>query len=68
MDLALTFHIGLTLRIPRTAEPREDDVRILPFGPVWATLGNEITLIGIKLGLLHDPRQRTPYFFPMRFG
>ena len=68
MDLALTFHIGLMLRIPRTAEPQEDDVRILPFGPVWATLGNELTLIGIKFGLLHDPRQWASYLFPMRFG
>ena len=35
MDLALTFHIGLILRIPRTAEQQEDDLRILPFGPVF---------------------------------
>ncbi|UUP20063.1 hypothetical protein [Nitratireductor thuwali] len=32
MDLALTFHIGLSLRIPRTAEQQEGDQRILPFG------------------------------------
>ncbi|MEP0321834.1 gamma-glutamylcyclotransferase family protein [Bauldia litoralis] len=35
MDLALTFHIGLIFRIPRTEEQQEDDVRILPFGPVF---------------------------------
>lgn len=35
MDLALTFHIGLILRIPRTAEQQEGDQRILPFGPVF---------------------------------
>jgi hypothetical protein len=35
MDLALTFHIGLILRIPRTEEQQEDDLRILPFGPVF---------------------------------
>ena len=35
MDLALTFHIGLILRIPRTEEQLEDDLRILPFGPVF---------------------------------
>ena len=35
MDLALTFHIGLMLRIPRTEEQREGDLRILPFGPVF---------------------------------
>lgn len=34
MDLALTFHIGLMLRIPRTKEQQESDVRILPFEPV----------------------------------
>ncbi|MGH6964303.1 MAG: gamma-glutamylcyclotransferase family protein [Phenylobacterium sp.] len=32
MDLALTFHIGLMLRIPRTEERQADDLRILPFG------------------------------------
>ncbi|MCT9000646.1 gamma-glutamylcyclotransferase family protein [Chelativorans intermedius] len=35
MDLALTFHIGLSLRIPRTAEQQDGDQRILPFGPVF---------------------------------
>lgn len=35
MDLALTFHIGLMLRIPRTEEQQQDDLRILPFGPVF---------------------------------
>lgn len=35
MDLALTFHIGLILRIPRTEEQRENDLRVLPFGPVF---------------------------------
>lgn len=35
MDLALTFHIGLILRIPRTEEQQEDDLRILPFGRVF---------------------------------
>ena len=35
MDLALTFHIGLLLRIPRTAEQREGGLNILPFGPVF---------------------------------
>ena len=34
MDLALTFHIGLMLRIPRTAEQQKNDLRILPFEPV----------------------------------
>jgi hypothetical protein len=35
MDLALTFHIGLILRIPRTEEQEEDGLQILPFGPVF---------------------------------
>lgn len=34
MDLALTFHIGLMLRIPRTIEQQENDTRFLPFAPV----------------------------------
>lgn len=35
MDLALTFHIGLMLRIPRAEKQQENDLRILPFGPVF---------------------------------
>lgn len=35
MDLALTFHIGLLVRIPRTEKQQEDDLRILPFGPAF---------------------------------
>jgi hypothetical protein len=35
MDLALTFHIGLMLRIPRSQEQQRDDMRLLPFGPVF---------------------------------
>jgi cation transport regulator ChaC len=35
MDLALTFHIGLILRMPRTEEQQEDDLHIIPFGPVF---------------------------------
>ena len=35
MDLALTFHIGLILRIPRTEKQQDSDLRILPFGPVF---------------------------------
>lgn len=38
MDLALTYHIGLILRIPRTEEQRQDDLRLVPFGPVFAKL------------------------------
>ena len=38
MDLALTFHLGLMLRIPRTAERQEGGLRIVPFGPVFEKL------------------------------
>ena len=38
MDLALTFHIGLILRIPRTEEQQSDDQRLIPFGPVFEKL------------------------------
>lgn len=38
MDLALTFHIGLMLRIPRTEEQQRDDQRLIPFGPVFDKL------------------------------
>jgi hypothetical protein len=46
MDLALTFHIGLILRIPRTEEQQLDDLRILPFGSVFQKMeevGNAVT-------------------------
>src|SRR6202047_1390145 len=45
MDLALTFHIGLILRIPRTEEQQEDDLRILPFGPVFEKIGEAGTAV-----------------------
>lgn len=35
VDLALTFHIGLMLRIPRSEKQQQDDLRILPFGLVF---------------------------------
>lgn len=35
MDLALTFHIGLIIRIPRTEEQQEDDLHLIPFGSVF---------------------------------
>jgi hypothetical protein len=38
MDLALTFHIGLILRIPRTEQQQRDDMRLLPFGPLFEKL------------------------------
>jgi hypothetical protein len=38
MDLAVTFHMGLCLRIPRTQEQRKSDRRIIPFGDVFSRL------------------------------
>jgi hypothetical protein len=35
MDLALTFHVGLIIRVPRTEEQREDDLHLLQFAPVF---------------------------------
>ena len=35
MDLALTFHIGLMLRIPRTEAQQQQDQRLVPFGDVF---------------------------------
>lgn len=35
MDLALTFHLGLILRVPRTEDQQRNDLRLLPFGPVF---------------------------------
>ncbi|AQQ07369.1 gamma-glutamylcyclotransferase [Roseibium algicola] len=46
MDLALTFHIGLILRIPRTEEQKRDDLRIIPFGAIFEKTeeaGNAVT-------------------------
>ncbi len=45
MDLALTFHIGLMLRIPRTEEQQEEDIRILPFGPVFEKMEEAVTAV-----------------------
>lgn len=38
MDLALTFHIGLLLRMPRSQEQQVRDLRILPFGAVFTQI------------------------------
>lgn len=49
MDLALTFHVGLIFRIPRTEEQQEDDLRVLPFGPVFEKLEE----VGVALAQAH---------------
>ncbi|MBB3162395.1 hypothetical protein HFO04_00590 [Rhizobium laguerreae] len=38
MDLAVTFHMGLCLRIPRTQRQRIESRRVLPFGEVFNKL------------------------------
>jgi hypothetical protein len=38
MDLVVTFHIGLCLRVPRTQRQQVNDRRVLPFGDVFAKL------------------------------
>jgi hypothetical protein len=38
MDLALTFHVGLCLRIPRSEKPKLSDLHIEPFGECWRCL------------------------------
>ena len=45
MDLALTFHIGLCLRIPRTREQQANDRRILPFGTVFSKLTDVVDAV-----------------------
>jgi len=37
MDLALTFHVGLCLRIPRTERDRGDDSSLEPFVSCWTS-------------------------------
>ena len=58
MDLALTFHIGLILRIPRTEEQQRDDVRLLPFGRVYEMMedaGAAVAQAHNLAGYHHDP-------------
>ena len=38
MDLALTFHIGLCMRIPRSEEPSPADLALGPLVACWRTL------------------------------
>lgn len=38
MDLAVTFHMGLCLRIPRTEKQKLSDRMVLPFGSVFSAL------------------------------
>jgi hypothetical protein len=38
LDLAVTFHMGLCLRIPRTSKQKVSDQRVVPFGAVFTKL------------------------------
>ena len=42
MDLVVTFHIGLCLRVPRTEKQHFEDSRVVPFGAVYVKL-DELT-------------------------
>lgn len=51
MDLALTFHIGLTLRIPRSEQQQIDDFRVIPFGAVFEKLEEATDALSQALSL-----------------
>jgi len=57
MDLALTFHIGLILRIPRTEEQQRDDMRLLPFGPVFEKMEEAGDAVTQALSFVHSDRR-----------
>jgi hypothetical protein len=38
MDLAITFHVGLCLRIPRTEKPKPEDIPLEPFAACFRML------------------------------
>jgi hypothetical protein len=38
MDIAVTFHMGLCLRVPRTQQQRKSDRNIRPFGAIFTKL------------------------------
>ncbi len=46
MDLAVTFHMGLCLRIPRTEKQRKSDKRVIPFGGVFKGLAEATDALG----------------------
>jgi hypothetical protein len=46
LDLAVTFHIGLCLRIPRSEKQTPDSRRLLPFGQVFTQLAQTAEALG----------------------
>ena len=45
LDYAVTFHMGLCLRIPRNLQQRPMDRQVLPFGPVFDELEGATTAL-----------------------
>lgn len=46
MDYAVTFHMGLCLRIPRTEQQRQTDINVRPFASVLTKLGELSDAVG----------------------
>jgi hypothetical protein len=46
LDLAVTFHMGLCLRIPRTQQQRKSDRNVRPFGAVFTKLRESSDALG----------------------
>jgi hypothetical protein len=46
MDLAVTFHMGLCLRIPRTQQQRRSDLSVRPFANVFTKLREAADALG----------------------
>ncbi|UGX93681.1 gamma-glutamylcyclotransferase [Bradyrhizobium barranii subsp. barranii] len=51
MDLALTFHIGLILRIPRTEDQQQGDLHIVPFASVYEKMEEAGTAVTQAMNL-----------------
>ncbi|WP_265519240.1 hypothetical protein [Nitratireductor luteus] len=51
MDLAVTFHIGLCLRIPRTEKQLVDDRRVVPFDKTFVKLSEASDALSAALNL-----------------
>jgi hypothetical protein len=51
MDLVVTFHIGLCIRMPRTQKQKVDDQRVVPFGPVFTKLSETMDAVSQALSV-----------------
>jgi hypothetical protein len=54
MDLVVTFHIGLCIRIPRTQQQLVDDRRVVPFGTAFGKLDEAIGALSQAHNLAGD--------------